>query len=261
VTPTPLPAGTPGARPPRPPRKWPWYRPILRNWRRYYLRQFPRKKKLHGSWLHRLLGNRLFDPGLWLPTRDTVAWGMFIGVFIGLLPFLGLQIALSVMLCFAFRVNVTAAVLATFISNPFTAGPILAAQLYVGKWMVGPVDPAELASYTGAIKYWVSYGKPIMFGATLTAAVSAVVAYLLTLLLWSGGKAIAGKAIAVHHAHKHAHEHEHEDPHADAAGQAGEAAPGPASVESGDDVSDAAPGDRSTPQAPPGRAGESAAGA
>jgi uncharacterized protein (DUF2062 family) len=205
VTPTPLPAGTPGARPPR---KWPWYRPILRNWRRYYLRQFPRKKKLHGSWLHRLLGNRLFDPGLWLPTRDTVAWGMFIGVFIGLLPFLGLQIALSVMLCFAFRVNVTAAVLATFISNPFTAGPILAAQLYVGKWMVGPVDPAELASYTGAIKYWVSYGKPIMFGATLTAAVSAVVAYLLTLLLWTGGKVIAGKAIAVHHAHKHSHDHE-----------------------------------------------------
>lgn len=245
MTPTPLPEGAPGARPPKPPRKWPWYRPILRNWRRYYLRQFPRKKKLHGSWLHRLLGNRLFDPGLWLPTRDTVAWGMFIGIFIGMMPFLGLQIAISVMLCFAFRVNVTAAVVATFITNPFTAGPILAAQLYVGKWMVGPVDPTELASYTGAIKYWVSYGKPIMFGATLTAAVSAVVAYLLTLLLWTGGQAIAGKAIAVHHAHKHAHDHE--DGHA--------AGPGGATASPED------PGSGGLDPGRPGQAGETPAGA
>jgi uncharacterized protein (DUF2062 family) len=143
---------------------------------------------------------------LWLPTRDTVAIGMAIGVFIGLMPFLGLQIGISVLLCFAFRVNVTTAVVATFISNPFTAGPILAAQLYLGKWMVGPLDPAELASYTGVIKYWVSYGKPIMFGAAVTASIAALLAYVLTLMLWTGVKTIGGKAIAARQAHKHAHE-------------------------------------------------------
>lgn len=191
---------------PKPKKRWPWYRPVIRNWRRYYLHQFPRKKKLHGTLVHRLLGNRLFDPGLWLPTRDTVAWGMVIGVFIGFMPFLGLQIVFSILLCFAFRVNVTAAVVATFISNPFTAGPIWYMQHKVGMLVIGTPSPAELEGYTGFARNWVSYGKPIMFGAVITGAVAAVASYVLTLLLWSMFSKAAGKAIAIRHAKKHAHE-------------------------------------------------------
>lgn len=193
----------PSAGPAAKPRKqWPWYRPVLRNWRRYYLRQFPRKKKLHGGLLHRILGNRLFDPGLWLPTRDTVAWGVAIGVFIGLMPFLGLQIVLSMLLCFAFRVNITAAVVATFISNPLTAVQILYVQRLVGMKLAGPVDPSELQLYSGILRAWVEYGKPIMFGAVVTGAGAALVAYLLTLLLWSMFSKAAVKAIAARQAKK-----------------------------------------------------------
>jgi uncharacterized protein len=190
---------------PKPRKQWPWYRPVLRNWRRYYLRQFPRKKKLHGGLLHRMLGNRLFDPGLWLPTRDTVAWGMALGAFIGLLPFPGLQIFLSMLACFAFRVNVTAAVVATFISNPFTVGPLWYIQTVVGTMLVGSVDPAELEGYTGFARKWVEYGKPLMFGAVVTGAGAAIISYVFTLLLWSGFTKAAGKAIAVRQAKKTAH--------------------------------------------------------
>jgi uncharacterized protein len=192
---------------PKPRKQWPWYRPVLRNWRRYYLRQFPRKKKLHGGLLHRILGNRLFDPGLWLPTRDTVAWGMALGTFIGLLPFPGLQIFLSMLLCFAFRVNVTAAVVATFLSNPLTVGPLLYVQTLVGSMLVGSVDPAELEGYTGFARKWVEYGKPLMFGAVVTGAGAAILSYVLTLLLWSGFSKAAVKAIAVSQAKKAAHLH------------------------------------------------------
>lgn len=192
---------------PKPRKQWPWYRPVLRNWRRYYLRQFPRKKKLHGGLLHRMLGNRLFDPGLWLPTRDTVAWGMALGAFIGLLPFPGLQIFLSMLACFAFRVNVTAAVVATFISNPFTVGPLWYIQTLVGTMVVGSVDPAELEGYTGFARKWVEYGKPLMFGAVVTGAGAAIISYVFTLLLWSGFTKAAGKAIAVRQAKKAAHQH------------------------------------------------------
>lgn len=195
----PPPAGT------KPKKRWPWYRPVIRNWRRYYLRQFPRKKKLHGTLIHRLLGNRLFDPGLWLPTRDTVAWGMAIGMFIGMMPFLGLQILFSILLCFAFRVNVTAAVLATFISNPFTAAPILYAQREVGLLVIGAPSAEELEAFTGFAKTWVSVGKPIMFGAVITGAAAAVLSYVLTVALWSFFSKAAGKAIAKRHARKLAH--------------------------------------------------------
>lgn len=189
-----------------PRKKWPWYRPVVRNWRRYYLRQFPRKKKLHGGWLHRLLGNRLFDPGLWLPTRDTVALGVTIGIFVGMMPFFGLQIVLSMMLCFMFRVNVTAAVVATFISNPLTGGGILYLQYLIGKAISNPPDPAELEGLTKVLRLWVISGKPLMIGAVIMGVGAAIIAYPLTLLLWSGVTKAAGKAIAVRQAKKHAHD-------------------------------------------------------
>lgn len=185
-------------------RKWPWYRPMVRNWRRYYLRQFPRKKTLHGGWLHRLLGNRLFDPGLWLPTRDKVAWGVAIGVFIGFMPFFGLQIVLSLVLCIMFRVNVTAAVVATFISNPLTGAGIWYLQYLIGTWLSDPVDPSELQNLTGAIRLWVQTGKPIMIGAVVTGVGGALVAFPLTLLIWTGLTRLGAKALAARHAKKHA---------------------------------------------------------
>lgn len=184
-------------------RKWPWYRPVIRNWRRYYLRQFPRKKTLRGGLLHRLLGNRLFDPGLWLPTRDTVAWGVAIGVFVGLMPFFGLQIVLSLTLCFLFRVNVTAAVVATFISNPLTTPGIIYLQVLVGKMLSSPMDPAELENYQGALRFVLSNGKPLMIGALVTGAAGALITYPLTMFLWTGVTKIGSKAIAAHQAKKH----------------------------------------------------------
>lgn len=183
-------------------RKWPWYRPVVRNWRRYYLRQFPRKKSLHGGWLHRLLGNRLFDPGLWLPTRDSVAWGVAIGVFVGLMPFFGLQIVISLFLCFMFRVNVTAAVVATFISNPLTGAGILYLQLLLGRVLSNPMNPAELETYTGVLKLWVVHGKPLMVGAVVTGVGGALISYPLTLLIWNGLTKLGAKAIAARHAKK-----------------------------------------------------------
>lgn len=200
-----------GASTPKSKKHWPWYRPVLRNWRRYYLRQFPRKKKLHGGWLHRLLGNRLFDPGLWLPTRESVAFGVAIGTFVGLMPFLGLQIALSLLLCFAFRVNVTAAVLATFISNPVTGAPILYLQREVGLMLSAPLAPVDLAGYSGFAKGWMEYGRPLMLGALVTGAIAAILSYPITWLLWTGISKMGKKAIAVSHAHRHHHDATHPD--------------------------------------------------
>jgi uncharacterized protein len=163
-----------------------WWRQWSRSWRRYYLSQFPRKKRLHGTFLHRMLGNRLFEPGLWLPTRESVARGMALGIFFGLMPFFGLQIVLSLVFCFLFRVNVSAAVIATFISNPLTTGGIVWVQLLIGQKLAGPVEPGELEAYAGALKFLVTYGKPLLIGSAITSVVGALLAYPLTLWLWTG---------------------------------------------------------------------------
>lgn len=167
-------------------KKKPWWRQSVRSGRRYYLRQFPRKKRLHGTFIHRLLGNRLFDPGLWIPARHSVAKGVAIGIFIGLMPFFGLQIILSLVCCFLFRVNVTAAVIATFISNPLTTGGIVWLQVLIGQWVAGPLEPEELERYVGALRFVMVYGKPLMIGSVITSVLGAVLAYPLTLFLWTG---------------------------------------------------------------------------
>ena len=174
------PAGKPAQR------VWPWWRPLARKGRIYYLRQFPRRKRLHGGFLHRLLGNRLFDPGLWIPTRESVARGLAVGIFLGLMPFFGAQIILSLAFSLLFRVNVSAAVIATFISNPLTTFPILALQLQVGKLIVDTTPAGDAGDTAGALKFVVANAKPLLFGSLATAAAAALITYPLALLLWSG---------------------------------------------------------------------------
>jgi len=99
---------------------------------------------------------------------------------------------------------------ATFISNPLTAVQILYVQRLVGMKLAGPVDPSELEMFSGIMRAWVEYGKPIMLGALVTGAGAAVVAYVITLLLWSMFSKAAVKAIAARQAKKASH---HPEPH------------------------------------------------
>jgi len=155
-------------------------------WKRYYLRQFPSRKRMKGTFAHKLLGNRLLDPGLWTLSRDSVSRGLAVGTFMGLMPFFGLQIVFSLIACFIFRVNVTVAVVATFISNPFTAPGILWVQVMLGRWMSQSMEPADLSKYAGALKFVVTNGKALMLGSLATSALASLVAYLLTIWFWKG---------------------------------------------------------------------------
>jgi len=158
----------------------PWWRPF----KRHLVRNLPRRKRMLNTWLHRVLGNRLFDPLLWKPTEETVARGLMVGTFIGLLPFFGLQILLSIFICYAWRVNVTTAALATFISNPLTAPPIMWAQLKLGRFLlspwviVNPIDPVLIQSH------WMQYGRPFMTGAIVSATALALLSYPAVHAVW-----------------------------------------------------------------------------
>ena len=55
----------------------------LRRWRRRLLRA-AKPTRLRDTWVHRVLGERLFDPHLWVPSRETLAAGLAVGTFIAL---------------------------------------------------------------------------------------------------------------------------------------------------------------------------------
>ncbi len=72
----------------------------------------PRRVRLWRYYLHRLL-----------PTRHgsmPIAISVFFGVFIGVMPTIGIAIPLTVLCCWLFRTPKIPAVVASFVANPFT---------------------------------------------------------------------------------------------------------------------------------------------
>jgi uncharacterized protein (DUF2062 family) len=166
----------------RPDRPW-WRTPF-----RYLLRVRPRPRHVHGTFLHRLLGERLLVPALWLPQPDSLARGGAVGMFSALLPFPG-QSLLAIILCYMMRGNIALAVLATFISNPLTTPAILWIQFKAGQWLLPAAKFLATDDYSGADWYFDAYAKPFLLGSITTALAAGLVAYpvflgLSKLLAW-----------------------------------------------------------------------------
>lgn len=177
---------TPSPRVRKPLRDRPWWRTPFQ----YLLRVRPRQRQLRGSLVHRLLGSRLFEPSLWVPGRESLAKGVTIGVFIGMLPLIGLQILTSAILCYFMRGNIAAAALATLVSNPFTAPGLIWMQLKLGHWLAPAFAAVDNTHYEGTAKFLAMYGKPLLVGSLASAAVAALIAYPVMLGLWAQGERI-----------------------------------------------------------------------
>ena len=67
---------------------------------------------------------------------ESVARGVGLGLFIGFLPAIGLQVILALVAANLFKANRLVAVLGTLITNPFTTIPISAFSLWLGDWIL-----------------------------------------------------------------------------------------------------------------------------
>lgn len=170
-------------------------RPWGRRLRLYYMRQIPRRKHLHGSRLHRLFGDRLLDPGLWVPTRETFAGGLALGLIIGLLPTYYLQVVLALLFSYFFRVNASAAILGTLVTNPVTTPPILILQYKLGVLLAGSPSPGELDRYSGIMKIVFGHAKPYLIGSMASSLAAGLAGYILVLLGWDGARKLGGRFI------------------------------------------------------------------
>jgi uncharacterized protein (DUF2062 family) len=156
------------------------------HWRRSrigkYLRHLPRAKHIRGTLAHRLFGERLFDSGLWHPTRHRFAAGMALGAFFALMPPLPIQMLGALVIAYITRVYAPAALLGTWISNPFTTPLIVYWQYRLGCLLLdrrpGDLKVEHLKdTLTGA-------PLPYFVGILPSAILLAIIAYPLTLLVW-----------------------------------------------------------------------------
>lgn len=126
-------------------------------------------------------------PELWAPTRYSLAMGIAVGWFIGLLPFFGFQIALSLILSFFLRCHFPTAALGTFITNPLTTPAILFLQYGLGKKICRIWD-LEALSLNAHWPQVIHHGIPFAVGALVSGAAMAGFGYALLWSAWSLSK-------------------------------------------------------------------------
>ncbi len=137
-----------------------------------------------GAWFH--------HPNLWHLNRHSVAGGVAVGMFTGLIPG-PFQMLGSVILAIPLRVNLPVALLTTFYTNPFTIGPLYVVAYYIGRFLVGggqftPMPEfhwAELGTWMHALLGWtVSHGKPLAVGLVVLALLLSALGYVVVQLAW-----------------------------------------------------------------------------
>lgn len=116
---------------------------------------------------------------------DQIAKGVALGIFIGMTPTFGFQMAIAVFFAFLLRENKLAAALGVWITNPLTAPFIYALEYESGRLLLGLERahlPQELSFAAFNSLSW-SVIVPLCFGSLIYGIVCAILSFALTLRL------------------------------------------------------------------------------
>ncbi|NOU01019.1 MAG: DUF2062 domain-containing protein [Gallionella sp.] len=139
--------------------------------------------KPFARWLH--------HPNLWHLNRRSVAGGVAVGLFCGLIPG-PLQMLTAAPLAVLLRVNLPIALVTTLYTNPFTFLPLYALAYELGSWVSGTHNAALLTlpelhwhNWASGLWHWLRLlGKPILIGLPLLAVLLAVMGYCVVRVAW-----------------------------------------------------------------------------
>jgi len=139
-------------------------------------------------------GGWLKHPNLWHLHRRSVAGGVAVGLFCGLIPG-PLQMIGAALIAVLLRVNLPVAAFTTFYTNPFTILPLYALAYKLGAWVSGAnggvarakLSFPEMQWHDWMSKMWdwlVMLGEPILIGLPLLGAILAMVGYVVMRVAW-----------------------------------------------------------------------------
>jgi uncharacterized protein (DUF2062 family) len=161
----------------------------------------PAPDKVSQNKMLRWLGPTLTRPNLWQANRRSIALGLAIGVFMGLIIPLA-QIPLAALGAVLLRANLPIAVASTLVTNPFTFAPLYFLAYRLGDFVLSLGDTtvpvlteamieAQVAQLSSGSVGWFErigdMGAQLFTGLFILACVSSVVVYLLVTVLWRLG--------------------------------------------------------------------------
>lgn len=149
---------------------------------RPWLKKVPRQRHVRGTWLHRMLGDRLFSPDLWRPNRRSVSLGMATGLFWAMMP-IPFQMLPSGITAYLLRFNVPAAITVVWITNPFTWPLILYWQYRFGSLLLRE-KPADDLTEESLLSMAAGVPAPLLLGCAVTGLLLGAAAYMTVNALW-----------------------------------------------------------------------------
>jgi uncharacterized protein (DUF2062 family) len=163
--------------------------------KRYFKKYLPSHDRIRENRVVRWLGPLLHHHNLWHLNRRSVAGGVAIGAFTGLIPG-PVQMLLAAVLAVVFRVNLPVAVVTTLYTNPFTTVPLYLLAYEIGKLFYHPARARTPSfdfdwqsqgwlDFFPALFHWVvSLGPTFVVGVLILAGALSLVSYFVVRGLW-----------------------------------------------------------------------------
>lgn len=147
-------------------------------------RKFGRVRMQGRQWLerHPRVQRTLGYSGCLRTDRQSVARGVAAGLFVALTPVFGVQTLVLLVVCMLLRANFPVAFAASWISNPFTIGPLVLAFNALGRAVFGPLA-APLSARAGVADDALLQTQLTILGSLLIAVPVALSGYAAALWL------------------------------------------------------------------------------
>jgi uncharacterized protein (DUF2062 family) len=162
--------------------------------RKYFRQYLPSHESVRNHKYLGRLGRFLHHPNLWHLNRHSVAGGVAVGLFSGLVPG-PLQMLTAALLAIPLRVNLPVALLTTLYTNPFTIVPLYLVAYWLGSLLTGGAaapmaEPPEFSwsnawEWTRATADWaLAHGRPLAVGLVALALSLAALGWAAVQVFW-----------------------------------------------------------------------------
>ncbi|XGB38481.1 MAG: DUF2062 domain-containing protein [Cyanobacteria bacterium LVE1205-1] len=116
-------------------------------------------------------------------TPELISRGFAFGVFWGMFPLPGLQMAVAVLTTVILGGNKLSAAAGTWLSNPATTLPFTAMNYYTGQWVLGKEWNEFPTDAFSSVNHFLSLGQDVissyLVGCMITGGIAGVISYLL----------------------------------------------------------------------------------
>ena len=162
--------------------------------RKHFRKYLPSHESVRNNRHIARFGGFLQHPNLWHLNRHSVAGGVAVGMFSGLVPG-PFQMLVAALLAVPLRVNLPVALATTLYTNPLTIGPLYVLAYLIGRLIIGGAGapfaaPPDIqwsnlrASLDAFLGWTLSLGAPLAVGLVALALALAALGYACVQIGW-----------------------------------------------------------------------------